>query len=63
VNVLFDFWTLSFLATYVYPKEGVIHVFKVSSIVQEHQKERNLGDELLMVNVGNSSNLKYVNSW
>jgi hypothetical protein len=35
----------------------------VSSIVQEHQKERNSGDELLMVDLGNSSNLKYVNSW
>jgi hypothetical protein len=51
------------IKVYVYPKEGVIHVFQVSSIIQKHQKERNPGDELLMVDIGNFSNPKYVNNW
>jgi hypothetical protein len=51
------------IKVHAYPKEGVIHVFQVSFIVQEHQEERNPRDELLMVDFGNSSNLKYVNSW
>jgi hypothetical protein len=46
----------------VYLEKRVIHIFQVSSIVQEHQEERNPKDELLMVDLGNSSNLKYVNS-
>jgi hypothetical protein len=51
------------IKVYVYPKRRVIHVFQVLSIVQEHQEERNPRDELLMVDLGNSSNIKYVNSW
>jgi len=51
------------IEVYVYPKKKVIHVFQVSSIVQKHQEERNPREELLMVDLGNSSNLKYVNSW
>jgi hypothetical protein len=51
------------IKVYVYPKEGVIHVFQMSSLVQKHQEEKNPGDELLMVDLRNSSNLKYVNSW
>jgi len=44
-------------------KKGLSMFSQVSSIIQEHQEENNPGDELLMVDFGNFSNLKYVNSW
>jgi hypothetical protein len=44
-------------------KKGLSMFSQVSSIIQEHQEEKNPGDELLMVDFGNFSNLKYVNSW
>jgi hypothetical protein len=36
----------------VYPREGVIHAFQMPSIIQEHPKERNPRDKLLMADLG-----------
>jgi hypothetical protein len=36
----------------VYPREGVICAFQMPSIVQEHWKEKNPGDKLLIANLG-----------
>jgi hypothetical protein len=46
----------------VYPIKGVIHVFQTPSIVQEHREKRNPRDKLLLVDLGNSSNPKFVNN-
>jgi len=46
----------------VYPRERVIHAFKMPSIIQEHREERNTRDELLFGDHGNFSNLESVNS-
>jgi len=47
----------------MYIQKKGLSMFSKSSIVQEHQEEKNPGDELLMVDLRNSSNLQYVNSW
>jgi hypothetical protein len=36
-------------------------LFKAQIIVQEHQEEKNRGDELLLMNLRNSSSPKFVN--
>jgi len=46
----------------VYPRERVIHVFQMPFAIQEHQEVKNLGDKLLLVNLGNSSSLEFVNN-
>jgi hypothetical protein len=45
-----------------YPRKGVIHAFQAPFVVQEHRKESNPRDESLMVDLGNSSSLEFVNS-
>jgi hypothetical protein len=47
----------------IYPKERGIHVFQAPSIVQEHRYKNNPKDELLLVDLRNSSSLKFVNNW
>ncbi len=42
-------------------EKGVSMLFKAQIIVQEHQEEKNRGDELLLMNLRNSSSPKFVN--
>ncbi len=44
-------------------EEGIIHVFQPPCIVQEHGEEINSRDKLLLANIINFSNPKYVNNW
>jgi len=46
----------------IYPREGVIHVFQAPSTIQEHREEKNPRDKLLLVGLGNSSSIKFVNN-
>jgi hypothetical protein len=47
----------------VYPREGGIHVFQTPFTIQEHGEKINPRDELLLVDLGNSSILKPMDSW
>ncbi len=47
----------------VYPRKGGIHAFQAPSTIQEHGEERNPRDKLLLANLINSSNPKFMNSW
>jgi hypothetical protein len=44
----------------IYPREKGIHVFQAPSIVQEHQKERNPRDKILLVDLRSSSSPEFV---
>jgi hypothetical protein len=46
----------------VYPRERVIHVFQTPFVIQEHQEVKNLGEKLLLMDLGNSSSLESMNS-
>jgi hypothetical protein len=46
----------------VYPRERVIHVFQTPFVIQEHQEVKNSRDKLLLMDLGNSSSLEFVNS-
>jgi len=46
----------------IYPRERGIHTFQTPLIIQEHGDDKNLMDKLLLVNLINSSNPKYVHN-
>jgi hypothetical protein len=46
----------------VYPRERGIHTFQAPLIVQEHGDDRNPRDELLLADLGNSSNPESMHS-
>jgi hypothetical protein len=45
----------------IYPRERGIHAFQAPSTIQEHQEKKNLRDKLLLVGIGNSSSIEFVN--